>query len=245
MLDAGQDALEIASGRRMRLDRTARHAPPTRRVLVLCLARPKHKALVENIRAELARSRHDVELRLGSPGDRGKFENLNLLLADQAPDDRDWLLVIDDDIVLPGRFLDRFIFLAEHFRLDLAQPAHVRASHAAWQVTRRQSSSIARETRFVEIGPVTAFASSTFSTLLPFPTLRMGWGLDLYWGAVAREHDWRCGVIDAVAIRHRAAPAASTYSREQALAEARVFLADRPYVRAGEAQQTLVTHRRW
>jgi hypothetical protein len=244
VLDIGDDALEIASGRRRRIDIAARRAPRSRRVLALCVARPEHSALVEGIRAELARSRHEVELRVAPPGDRGKFENLNLLLDAHPLEEHDWLLVVDDDIVAPRGFLDRFLFLAEHFRLDLAQPAHRRASHAAWQVTRRQPRSLARETRFVEIGPVTAFAHSTFSTLLPFPNLRMGWGLDVHWAALAREHGWRCGVIDAVPIRHRVAPAAGAYSREQALAEAREFLAHHPHLSASEAQQTLVTHRR-
>ncbi len=152
--------------------------------------------------------------------------------------------MLDDDIALPHRFLDRFLLLAERFGFDLAQPAHRRASHAAWRVTRRRPRSLARETRFVEIGPVTALARATFSTLLPFPDLRMGWGLDLHWAALAREHGWRCGTIDATPIAHRLAPAASAYSREQALAEARSFLAERPYLSASEAQQTLVTHRR-
>ena len=89
-----------------------------------------------------------------------------------------------------------------------------------------------RETSFVEIGPVTAFARSHLPALLPFPQLRMGWGLDVHWAALAREHGWRCGVIDAVAIRHRAAPAADAYSREAAVAEARAFLAERPYLSA-------------
>ena len=178
------------------------------------------------------------------PADRGKFQNLNLLIEQHPPGDRDWLLVVDDDIELPRGFLDRFLLLAEHFRFDLAQPAHRLTSHAAWRVTRRQPGSLARETRFVEIGPVTAFARSTFSTLLPFPDLRMGWGLDVHWAALAREHGWHCGVIDAVAINHRVAPAASAYSREQALAEARSFLSERPYLSASEAQQTLITHRR-
>ena len=56
----------------------------------------------------------------------------------------------------------------------------------------------------------------------------MGWGLDVHWAALAREHGWRCGVIDAVAIAHRAAPAAAGYAREAAIAEARAFLAERP-----------------
>jgi hypothetical protein len=244
-LDLGADALDVVSGRRRRLDRVARRMPPTRRVLVLGIERPEHGELVQRIRTELARSRHDVETGFAAPGDRGKFENLNLLLESHRPQDRDWLLVVDDDIALPQGFLDRFLFLAERFRLDLAQPAHRLASHAAWRVTRRRSGDVVRETRFVEIGPLTAFARSTFSTLLPFPDLRMGWGLDLHWAALARQRGWRCGVIDAVPIGHRAAPAASSYSREQALVEARAFLAHRPYLRASEAQQTLVTHRRW
>ena len=152
--------------------------------------------------------------------------------------------MIDDDVVLPRGFLDRLLFLAERFGFDLVQPAHRARSHAAWRVTRRTARTLARETQFVEIGPVTAFARSTFSTLLPFPSaLRMGWGLDLHWAALAREHGWRCGVLDAVAIAHSEAPAADAYSRAAAVAEARAFLAERPYLSAGEAQQTLVTHR--
>jgi GT2 family glycosyltransferase len=245
LLDMLTNAGELLSGRRLRLALAARRAPPRRHVLVLGVERPERRVLASAIRAELTRSRHAVELHLTPPGDRGKFENLNALLAEHDPLRHDWLLVIDDDVVLPRGFLDRFLFLAEHFELDLAQPAHHRASHAAWRVTRRHPGSVVRETRFVEIGPVTAFARSTHSTLLPFPQLRMGWGLDLHWAALARERGWRCGVIDAVAIRHGAAPAGSSYSREQAVAEARAFLELHPYLSAAEAQQTLATHRSW
>ncbi len=278
--DRAVDAWEIASARRLRLDLAARHEPPLRRVLAIGVVRPEHTTLAANIRAELLRSRHEVELRTCPPGELGKFENLNLLLAEHPPGEhgsggrgldrqdpdrsdldrrnldgqdvdghglgeRDWLLVVDDDIELPRGFLDRLLFLCERFSLQLAQPAHRLSSHAAWPVTRRRPGSVARETEFVEIGPVTAFASATFETLLPFPELRMGWGLDAHWAALAREHSWRCGVIDAVAIGHRVAPAADAYSRETALAEAREFLAHRPYLRAGELQRTLTTHRSW
>jgi len=244
-LDAVGDAFQVASGRRARLDRAARLQPSPRRVLALCVARPERAAFLARIRAELARSRHSLDFHSRAPEDLGKFENLNLMLALHPADEHDWLLVLDDDIVLPRGFLDRLLFLAERFQLDLAQPAHQGASHAAWRVTRRQAGSVVRETQFVEIGPVTAFRHSTFSTLLPFPPLRMGWGLDMHWGEVARDAGWRCGVIDATPISHRAAPAGSGYSRAQALAEARAFLADRPHLSASEAQKTLVTHRRW
>jgi hypothetical protein len=243
--DRAADTWELASGRRLSLDHAARRAPPRRGVLVIGVQRAEHDELSRRISAELLNSRHDVATYWRAPGGRGKFENLNRLLAEHPADDCDWLLVVDDDVELPRGFLDRFLFLCERFSLQLAQPAHRLDSHAAWPLTRRQPRSVVRETRFVEIGPVTAFARPTFPVLLPFPELRMGWGLDAHWAALAAEHGWRCGVLDAVAIQHRAAPAADAYPREAAVAEARAFLAKRPYLTAREAQRTLTTHRRW
>ena len=51
---------------------------------------------------------------------------------------RDWLLLVDDDVILPRGFLDRFVLVAERFGFELAQPAHAFASHAAWEITRRR-----------------------------------------------------------------------------------------------------------
>jgi hypothetical protein len=174
----------------------------------------------------------------------GKFETLNAILAAHDLAAYDWLVVIDDDVELPAGFLPGFLFVAERLGLRLAQPAQSLASHAAWSVVRRRPRSVARETTFVEIGPVTAFHRDTFATLLPFPDLRMAWGLDLHWAALAREHGWRVGVVDAVPVRHEQAAVASGYSREDAIAEARAFLAGRPYMRRGEVA-TKVVHRSW
>lgn len=243
--DAAIDGWEIASVRRLRLHLAARHEPPLRKVLAIGVVRPEYARLAAGVRTELELSRHEVEFYTCPPGELGKFENLNRLLAEHPVSGHDWLLVVDDDIKLPRGFLDRLLFLCEHFDLRLAQPAHRLRSHGAWPVTRRRPGSVVRETRFVEIGPVTAFAQATFAELLPLPELRMGWGLDAHWAALARAHGWRCGVVDAVAIAHRAAPAASAYSYEAAVREAREFLAERPYLSADEAQQTLTTHRRW
>ncbi len=245
LLDRLVDARELLGGRRLRLDRAARRSPPRRRVLILGVERPQRRALAGAIRAELERSRHEVEVHLGPPGRAGKFQNLNHLLAAHPVEAYDWLLTVDDDIVLPHHFLDHLVFLAERFDFQLVQPAHRARSHAAWRVTRRRAGVVARQTPFVEIGPVTAFARTTFPALLPFPDVRMGWGLDMCWAALAREHGWRCGVLDAVAIRHSVAPAGEAYSRAAAVAEARALLAERPHLTAAEAQTTLLTHRRW
>ncbi|HSZ14946.1 MAG TPA: glycosyltransferase [Solirubrobacteraceae bacterium] len=244
-LDRALDVRQLLTAGRLRLDLAARHEPRLRHVLAIGVERPERRPMAAAIRAELLRSRHDVELHTCAADGRGKFENLNLLLAAHPADGHDWLLVFDDDVELPRGFLDRFLFLCERFSLTLAQPAHRLNSHAAWPVTRRRAGSVVRETSFVEIGPVTAFARAAFPVLLPFPELRMGWGLDVHWAALAREHGWRCGVIDAVAIGHRAAPAAAGYARTDAVAEARAFLAGRPYLSASEADRTLTIHSSW
>jgi hypothetical protein len=228
-----------------RLRRAAR-AWPRRRILALAIERTDRENLLARARAELLRTtRHELEFACAPAGDRGKFENLNALLREHPPAGHDWLLVLDDDVALPRGFLDSFIFLAERFQLRLAQPAHQRRSHAAWAVTRRRPDSVVRETGLVEIGPVTAFHAVTFDVLLPFPELRFGWGLDAHWSALAAARGWRIGVVDATPIRHGLRRVAAAYDRTDALAEARSFLADRPYTKASDAQKTLVAHRGW
>jgi len=215
-----------------------------RRVLVLSVVREHNRGTYAAAVAELRRSGCEVVALERPPGTLGKFANLNLLLTDVELERFDWLLVLDDDIELPAGFLRPFLHLAEGFGLRLAAPAHRLLSHAAWRLTRRQWGAVARETAFVEIGPLTALARETFAELLPFPQVGMGWGLDAHWAWLAREHGWPIGVIDLLPIAHLAAPAASAYGREEAIADARVFLAAHPYLSVRESQRTLAVHRR-
>jgi hypothetical protein len=242
--DAAADALALARVQRPRLLRAASRWP-RRSVLALAVELEGEPSLLDRARGELARSRHEVRFAVTRSGDRGKFENLNALLAANEPREHDWLLVVDDDVALPAGFLDAFVFLAERFELRLAQPAHRARSHAAWQVTRRRPWSVVRETAFVEIGPVVGFHRTTFDVLLPFPELRTGWGLDVHWSAMARQRGWRMGVLDAIPVRHGLRRIAAAYDRGDAIAEARRFLAGRPYTTAAEAQRTIAEHRSW
>jgi len=240
--DVACDAISLARLTPWRLRHAAR-AAAHRRVLVLAIERTDAPNLLAATRSELRRSRHEVHLAVTAAADRGKFENLNGLLADHPARGHDWLLLLDDDVTLPAGFLDNFVFLAERFGLALAQPAHRHRSHAAFELTRRQLASVVRETRFVEIGPVCALHAVTFETLLPFPPLRMGWGLDAHWSALARQHGWPLGVIDATPIRHGLRRIATAYDRGAAIAEGREFLTGRPYAPTTESQRTLAIHR--
>ena len=226
------------------LDRLA-EAVPERDVLALSVHRAG-SSRIGAIADELHRTRHRLRLEMGSMDELrgGKFQNLNALLRAAAPAGFDWLLVVDDDVVLPERFVDGLLGVAERLDLALAQPAQTLASHAAWPVTRRRPGSLARETGFVEIGPVTALRRDVADELTPFPELRFGWGLDLPWAALARERGWRMGVVDALAVRHDESGVAGAYSHADAVEEARRFLAERPFVPGREAGRTLAVHRR-
>jgi hypothetical protein len=221
-------------GARSGLRRIDAFDTPRREILVAGIHRPPAEP------PAVTSERHDVRTRFAPMREgRGKFENLN----DLVDADADWLVVVDDDVVLPRRFLDRFIAICEDLSLDLAQPAQSLASHAAWPVVRRRPFIRARETRFVEIGPVTAFSRRAARELLPFPPLRYGWGLDLHWAALAAERGWRLGIVDAVPVRHESAPVAQGYSAEAAIEEAQRFLADRPYLPATAVGDVLAVHR--
>jgi hypothetical protein len=255
----GDRALDLRarlSGADGQLDELAEETPD-REVVVLSVYRDTTSCLPDALE-ELRHSRHRLRLLLGSMGeplpdlapntvasglDGGKFQNLNAVLEAAQLGPFDWLLVVDDDVTLPRRFLDRFVAICERFDLALAQPAQTLMSHAAWRVTRRRGGSFVRETRFVEIGPVTAFRSDAAIELVPFPDLRFGWGLDLHWSALAAERGWRLGIVDALAVRHEQSPVASGYRRDDAIEEAQRFLTGRPFVHSGEAQETLATHR--
>ena len=227
---------------RWQVRRAARQAP-RRRVHVVGVARPEHLRTVAKLRAEMLRSRHSVALHLAPPAPgAGKWANVNAALAGAPATDADWLLIVDDDVVLPRGFLDRFVLLAERFGFELAQPAHAFASHAAWDVTRRRPGVLAHRTRFVEIGPVTALSATAAAALLPFPDLQMGWGLDARWSAIAAERGWPVGVIDATPVRHLR-PVAGDYPRDAAIAEAEAFLDGRAYVTRDEAAEVLAEHR--
>ena len=73
----------------------------------------------------------------------------------------------------------------------------------------------------------------------------MGWGLDAHWGALAQEHGWRLGVVDATPIRHSSRVTASAYDRADALAELQGFLGERPWIDRNTANSVIETYSNW
>jgi hypothetical protein len=181
----------VTAPRRVALMRAAL-AGPGRRVLAISVARPVRAGSAAAAAYELERSHlHTVDVRLAAPRPGAdKWENLNALLEHNPADGYDWLVVFDDDVILPRRFLDTFLALSERFGLTLAQPAHKHWSHAAAPVMRRRAGTLVRRLPLVQVGPVLAIHAPAFADALPLSEQRLR--------ALAAEH----GLVDATPVRH-------------------------------------------
>ena len=185
---------------------------PARKILITAVEVPARSADLHQIVAELSQTHHKIDVELAPLGDgHGKFQNINAALQGVAVDDYDRLTVIDDDIALPRRFLDTFIFLSENAGLRMSQPAHRFRSYQSYSLTQRNWNSLARITNFVECGPVTAFHRDMYPYVLPFADLRWAWGTDVAWAEFARINNLPIGIIDATPIGHLR-PVAASYS---------------------------------
>jgi hypothetical protein len=252
LFDLGLEARQRARGLGMVIDRAA-HGTPPRQVLVLGIYKPEGAAGMARAVSAMRRSRHWVRIALGATGAAApalaeetmavqmpgsKFANLNRLVELAGAEDAKWVVILDDDVVLPKRFSDRLIAVAERAELDLAQPAQSWTSDAPWRVTRRRPY-LLRLTRFVEIGPLTLMRRRIFDELSPFPEEGMGWGVELHWAALARIRGWRLAIIDALPLRHVARATASGYDPAEAMAAARRYLEGHEHLTRDEAEQVI------
>jgi hypothetical protein len=201
-------------------------APPGAQVAVVSVTRARH---ADTVRQLVASCPDGWTVRLWSldgvvvpdlrpltaghgPGSR--LELLNRLVATIPPADRrDGLVVADDDVRFTIGDVGALVEAGRRVGYDLYQPAHVATSHHSWTFVRRRPLSFARETEFVEQGPVVVLSERAQAALLPFPEdLGMAWGIEARWWTTARRHDLRLGVVDAVGVRHLT-PVAGHYDR--------------------------------
>jgi len=212
-----------------------RHGPAAR-TLVIGVYLANRRNTVEDIVARLSESqRHRVDQRwiaLGGPPPSAaveavtvervetpipKFELVNAVLARERLSRYEYVLLVDDDVVLPRSFIDHFIALQRHFGFALAQPARTSRSFIDHPIVEQQLGSVARRTLFVEIGPVVSFHRSIFDLVFPFDlTSAMGWGYENVWSAQVRRRKLSMGIIDAVPVDHSLRPPVTYYRWEEA-----------------------------
>ncbi len=173
-----------------------------------------------------------------------KFQLLNQMLARIPVEQYAFLVVCDDDIQLPVAFLDDFLSLQQRYDFALAQPARTPNSHLDHAIVRQVPGLIARQTRFVEIGPLFSIRKDAFRWLLPFPEASpMGWGLDFVWPAILEPKGLRMGIVDRTPVRHSLRPPAKVYSENEAFKEMEAFLRHTPHLSREEAMQVIAEYK--
>jgi hypothetical protein len=138
-------------------------------------------------------------------GPGGRFDLLNRVLDLQPPAPDRYLVITDDDIVVPDG-ISRFVRMVAASRLDLAMPAHVPYSHFSHEVTRRRRLATARLTTYVEIGPLLCVGPEWRGRITPFPVdAGLGWGMEFAWTRL-RDEGCRLGIVDSTPVLHTKPP---------------------------------------
>ena len=132
-----------------------------------------------------------------------KFQLLNELMAEQDLNSYDYVLLVDDDVILPNDFVDSLISLQHTLGFALAQPARTANSYTDHPIVEQQLGVLARQTRFVEIGPVVSLHRSIYDIVFPFDTSNeMGWGYENVWAHALSKRGIKMGIIDALPVDH-------------------------------------------
>jgi hypothetical protein len=213
-------------------------------ILVLGVVRIDVPNLFQEIHDELHRSQHRVT-QMWAEADAPKFTMLNSLWANTSwvlKRASDYVIVIDDDIQLPHHFLDRYIEVIERYDFALAQPARTSNSTIHHPIVEQQTHCIARQTRFVEIGPLFSVRADAFDLIFPFDeTSPMGWGYDFAWPVQMEQAGLKMGIVDALAVDHSFRPNIS-YDLSIVSAQANDYLSKHKHLAREDAYTELHEH---
>lgn len=182
--------------------------------------------------------------RIVEPNRTPKFTLLNRLLDGVDIGAFDHLVFSDDDIFVRRGFLAHYLALTRHFGFAVAQPARAWHSFFDHEFVLSRPFLAARETRFVEIGPVFSFDRAAAGLLLPFDEASaMGWGYDHVWPALLAPRGLRMGIVDASRVDHSLRPQAIAYRKPEEAEKMERYVAANPHIGRDEAQVRLHDHR--
>lgn len=173
-----------------------------------------------------------------------KWQLVNELITAEDLDRFDYFVICDDDVLLGTHFVDNFIAEQQSLEFALAQPARTWRSFTDHSIVRRRLFTRARQTNFVEIGPVVSFRRDFLKAVYPFSLESpMGWGYDFTWPITARELGAPIGIIDRVPVDHSLRPPGALYDAQRHLDLMNSYLANRAHVSWTEAARTIRTFR--
>lgn len=165
-----------------------------------------------------------------------KFSLLNQVLCRVNLRDFEYVIVTDDDIQLPTGFTDSYLAMNSRYDFAVSQPARTHDSYIDHHFVEQLDGIDARQTRFVEIGPLFSLHRSAFDHFLPFDeTSPMGWGNDFVWPVLAERHRLKMGIIDAVPVAHNLRKPVAYYDHGASADAMSRYLAERPHLSKKEA----------
>jgi hypothetical protein len=169
-----------------------------------------------------------------------KWRLVNELISSDDLNRFDYFIICDDDILLGHCFVDLFIAEQQSLNFALAQPARTWRSFTDHAIVRRRLFARARQTNFVEAGPVVSFRQDFFKTVYPFSMESpMGWGYDLTWPIVARELSLAIGIVDAIPVDHSLRPRSALYNMQKQIDVMASYLSKRPHVSSVEVARAV------
>ncbi|MGQ9646093.1 MAG: glycoside hydrolase family 99-like domain-containing protein [Thermodesulfobacteriota bacterium] len=164
-------------------------------------------------------------------GRKPKYEIMNELISGEDLSQYEYVLMMDDDIILPKGFVDEFITLQDELKFAIAQPARTPNSDIDHPIVEQQSGILARETLFVEIGPVVSFHRSVYDLIFPFDlTSPMGWGYENVWSYLIQERRMKMGIIDHTPVNHSLRKPVQHYDWNKADQERKEYLCKHPHL---------------
>jgi len=172
-----------------------------------------------------------------------KFSILNEVLAGTPVADYAYIVVCDDDVTLPPGFLDEYLDVVGRYDFALAQPARSHDSFIDHPFVEQLDGLSARQTRFVEIGPLFSIRADAVRTLVPFDEASpMGWGYDFVWPLAMARAGLKLGIVDRTPIVHSFRKPVAHYDHGLADRAMQRYLDTRPHVSKAEAFSILASY---
>lgn len=171
-------------------------------------------------------------LRVAQP----KFSILNRQLSHVDSANYAFVIVVDDDVVLPDHFLDGYLDVVKRFDFKLAQPARTHDSYTDHMFVKQLHGIVARQTRFVEIGPVFSVRAEAVPLLVPFDERSpMGWGFDFAWPVAMEKAGLKMGIVDQFPVAHKLRRPVTNYVHQDASSQMESFLSCNDHLEKHEA----------
>jgi glycosyltransferase involved in cell wall biosynthesis len=229
-----------------------------KKVLVFGIFLADKQNNIEDVISVLSKTRHKVSQRwVALGGDAAtkqvaavtagtvlnrtpKFQIVNDLLSKESVNEFDYVVLMDDDVVLPDAFLDHFISMQDQLGFVIAQPARTSNSYIDHPIVEQQKGVLARRTLFVEIGPVVSFHKTAFDLVFPFDlTSPMGWGYENVWAYRVDRSQMKMGIIDGVPVDHSLRKPVVYYRWDEANQQRNAFLSKNEHIPIDECFRVL------